>query len=62
MASAKDFLENCDACGGNWTNMLASGIKRLWPEEYDKLPDTFEFIDVIAVLKAKGIDLTNLVK
>jgi hypothetical protein len=31
----KDFLNNCTACGGNWVAMLLSGIKRVFPNDYE---------------------------
>lgn len=34
-----DFLDHCIACGGNWTAMLLTGIKALYPEVYDAIPD-----------------------
>ena len=35
----KDFLNHCTACGGNWGGMLLTGIKALWPEVWDAIPD-----------------------
>ena len=37
--SNKDFLSNCTACGGNWGGMLLSGIKRLFPNVWDAIPN-----------------------
>lgn len=31
--------------------MLASGIKKLWPEDYDKLPEKYSFQDVCSILR-----------
>ena len=33
-----DFLFHCTACGGNWGGMLLSGIKALYPEVYEAIP------------------------
>lgn len=33
------FLNHCTACGGNWGGMLLTGIKALYPEVYDAIPD-----------------------
>ena len=33
--TTKEFLQNCDACGGNWVAMLLSGIKRVFPDDYE---------------------------
>ena len=35
-----DFLSNhCYACGGDWGAMLLSGVKSLYPEVYNAIPD-----------------------
>ena len=34
-----DFLKHCTACGGNWGQMLLTGIKALYPSVYDAIPD-----------------------
>lgn len=34
-----DFLKHCTACGGNWGGMLLTGIKELFPEVWDAIPD-----------------------
>ncbi len=48
----KEFLSHCVACGGNWTTMMASGVRALWPEEFAALPETFEFKQVMDVVRA----------
>lgn len=35
----KDFLSHCTACGGNWGGMFLTGIKELWPEVWEAIPD-----------------------
>lgn len=36
----RDFLFNhCTACGGDWGTMFLTGIKALYPEVYDAIPD-----------------------
>lgn len=35
----KEFLNHCTACGGNWGGMLLTGIKALYPDVYDAIPD-----------------------
>ena len=37
--SLDKFLDECLACGGNWTGMILSGIKSLRPELYAAVPD-----------------------
>ena len=34
-----DFLKECTACGGNWGGMLLTGIKKLYPEVWDCIPE-----------------------
>lgn len=53
---SKDFLDKCTACGGNWTQMLMSGIKELYPDYWKDMPDkVYEFEDVITILKELGV-------
>lgn len=33
------FLDHCTACGGNWGGMILTGIKTLYPEVYNAIPD-----------------------
>ena len=35
----KEFLSHCTACGGNWGGMLLTGIRELWPDEWEAIPD-----------------------
>lgn len=37
--SFKDFLDQCTACGGNWGGMLLSGVRRLYPDVWDAIPE-----------------------
>ena len=37
--SMEEFLNHCTACGGNWGAMLLTGIKALYPDVYDAIPD-----------------------
>ena len=34
-----DFLGYCFARGGNWSAMFLSGIKKLWPQIWDAIPE-----------------------
>lgn len=43
--SGKEFMQNCSACGGNWGAMLLTGIKRVFPNEYDKVNDEYNSMD-----------------
>lgn len=33
----REFLNNCTACGGNWGAMLLTGIKCVFPEQYEEV-------------------------
>lgn len=35
----EEFLKECTCCGGNWGGMLLSGVRRLYPEVWDAIPD-----------------------
>ena len=57
--SCNDFLENCSACGGNWGGMLLTGVKRLYPEVWDAIPNDMghnAWGCIIATLKLLKID------
>ena len=55
-----EFLTHCTACGGDWGTMLLTGIKALYPEVYDAIPDNmghFAFrciCDTLELLQIKG--------
>ena len=34
-----EFLNHCIACGGNWGGMLLSGIKDLFPDVWELIPE-----------------------
>ena len=40
-----EFLDNCDSYGGNWGKMLLSGIKRMFPNDYDAVKSHYENMD-----------------
>ena len=48
-----EFIEHCDVCGGNWTAMMLTGVKRCWPEEYAKLEDREHTFDEVYKLTQK---------
>lgn len=57
--SNNEFLDHCIACGGNWCAMLLSGIKALYPEVYDAIPNEmgskafFCLVEVLELLNIK---------
>jgi len=34
-----EFLKHCTACGGNWGGMLLTGIRKLYPKVWEKIPE-----------------------
>ena len=60
--SFKEFLQFCTACGGNWGEMLLTGIRELWPNVYDAIPDDmgcFAFECIADTLILCGVDTTE---
>lgn len=51
----ENFIKkDCTACGGNWTAMILTGIKRRWPEYYESLPDrSYTFFEVVNIADNK---------
>lgn len=46
-----EFMENCTSCGGNWTAMLISGIKKVAPKVYMQMPDRdFRFEEICFIV------------
>lgn len=37
--AVSDYMDKCTACGGDWGNMLLSGVKVLFPDVYNAVPD-----------------------
>lgn len=50
-----EFIKkDCTACGGNWTAMILSGIKKRWPEYYETMPDkSYSFVESIEIVDNK---------
>ena len=56
------FLNECTACGGNWGGMLLTGIRKLWPEVYESIPDdmgVFSWACLCYTLLLCGVDTTS---
>ena len=57
--SVKEFLNNCTACGGDWGNMLLSGVKTLYPNVWNVIPEDMghnAFFCIVNVLMLLGVD------
>lgn len=53
------LLTHCTPCGGNWGGLLLSGIKQLWPDVYEAIPDNMgksAFVDLVHLLSLLGVD------
>lgn len=50
-----EFIKkDCAACGGNWTAMILSGIKKRWPEYYETMPDkSYSFAEAVEIMDNK---------
>lgn len=56
------FLDNCIACGGNWGGMFLSGIRRLNPDVYAKIPNNMghnSFHTICNLLILLGVDTSE---
>lgn len=53
-----EFLTHCYACGGDWGQLLLTGIRELFPETYKAIPDNmgvFAFGALCNVLVLCGV-------
>lgn len=56
--STSDFLKYCTACGGNWGGMFLSGVRALYPEVWDTIPEdmgVFAWSCICSVLILLGV-------
>lgn len=57
-----EFLDHCIACGGNWGGMLLSGIKELFPDVWELIPEDmgmFAFTVICEVLNLLNVKNTK---
>lgn len=55
----KEFLSHCTCCGGNWGGMLLTGIKELYPNVWEAIPNdmgVFAFSNLCNLLILCGVD------
>ena len=60
--NTKAFLDYCSACGGNWGGMFLTGIKRLYPNVYDAIPNdmgVFAFCCIGMTMRLCGVDTSE---
>lgn len=58
----KEFLSECTACGGDWGQLLLTGIRKVYPKVYDVIPNDmglFVWRDLCAVLILLGVDTSE---
>ena len=48
--SMKDFMNKCTACGGNWGAMLLTGIKRVFPDNYEEVEKEYNSMGFLMVV------------
>lgn len=54
-----EFLKHCTACGGNWGGMLLTGIRELYPNVWDAIPDNmgvYSFTCICYTLQLCGVN------
>lgn len=57
-----EFLNHCTACGGNWGGMLLTGVRKLWPEVWDVIPEDMgvhAFTTICNLLIMLGVDTSE---
>ncbi len=58
-----EFISNdCSCCGGDWGAMILTGIRRLYPNVYDAIPDhmgMYAFFLLCYVCLLCGMDTTT---
>lgn len=58
----REFLNHCTACGGNWGGMFLSGVRELWPEVWDVIPEDMgvnAFYTICSLLILLGVDTSE---
>ena len=57
-----EFLKHCVCCGGNWGGMLLTGIKELYPDVWEAIPNDMgplAFSCLCNTLVLCGVDTTE---
>lgn len=57
-----EFLSHCTACGGNWGGMLLTGIKELYPEVHEAIPNNMgknAFFVICSILDLLKVDFSE---
>ena len=57
--NTKMFLSHCTCCGGDWGAMFLTGVRELYPDVWEAIPDDMgwrAFILIINVLQLLGVE------
>lgn len=57
-----EFLNHCICCGGNWGGMLLSGVRKLYPDVWDAVPEhmgVHAFTTICNLLILLGVDTSE---
>ena len=60
--TASKFLDHCVCCGGDWGSLLLTGIRELYPEVWDAIPNEmgcFAWTCLCQVLVLCGVDISK---
>ena len=60
LGEIKVFLDKCTACGGDWGQMLLTGIKEACPDVYEAIPDnmgSLAFVGISSTLHLLGVNI-----
>lgn len=58
--SLDDFLSHCIACGGNWNGLFLTGMRELYPQTYEAIPEDMgvhAFALINGALLLCGVDI-----
>lgn len=56
--NTSSFLKFCTACGGNWGGMFLSGVRALYPEVWEAIPEdlgVYAFSSICNVMLLLGV-------
>lgn len=60
--TSRQFLAHCIACGGDWGQMILSGIRELFPNVYEAIPENMglnPFACLCIVIGLCGVDTSK---
>ena len=57
-----EFFTHCTACGGNWGGMLLTGVRELYPDVWEAIPEDMgvhAFTTICNLLILLGVDTSE---